>query len=206
MKYRKHFQKIITQKYPETASAILLETDDQYLNVSKDTGFSGSSGNPIDKRLDFAAYFLALIQVLDKRGIDYGRIKSLCLDITYEYVRPKNKFQLWLKRIPVKIIQSPITKPLLKMLDRKISRGHVHGFVAKIITDRKETYGLGYGIDILECGICKLFKKHDAYKYSSILCEVDKYTSNLAGLELIRHGTIAMGAEKCDFRFKRIKT
>jgi len=29
-------------------------------------------------------------------------------------------------------------------------------------------------------------------------------TSNMAGLILIRTGTIANGAEKCDFRYKRI--
>lgn len=57
--------------------------------------------------------------------------------------------------------------------------------------------------DILECGICKLFKKHNYEKYSSILCEVDEITSRLAGLKLIRTGTIALGAKKCDFRFKK---
>lgn len=87
---------------------------------------------------------------------------------------------------------------------QKISRKwHEDGFRAELITDKEETYGLGYGIDILECGICKLFSKHHAQAYTPILCEVDKITSNLAGLELIRKGTIANGADKCDFRFKK---
>ncbi|MDB5014511.1 MAG: hypothetical protein JWQ25_2713, partial [Daejeonella sp.] len=53
-------------------------------------------------------------------------------------------------------------------------------------------------------GICKLFNKHNYQKYSAILCEVDEITSALAGLELIRKGTIARGATKCDFRFKKL--
>jgi hypothetical protein len=80
--------------------------------------------------------------------------------------------------------------------------GHPDGFVVKMITDKKETYGLGYGIDIVECGICKLFNKHGYYQYARILCEVDELTSGLAGLKLIRAGTIANGASKCDFRWK----
>jgi hypothetical protein len=89
------------------------------------------------------------------------------------------------------------------MLDKKINaKGHPEGFLAKVITDKNETYGLGYGIDILECGICKLFVKNSAQKYTSILCEVDRITSTLAGLDLVRSGTLAGGAEKCDFRFK----
>lgn len=77
--------------------------------------------------------------------------------------------------------------------------------MVKIITDKKETFGLGYGVDILEYGVCKLFKKHKYEKYSSILCEVDEITSHLAGLKLIRTGTIALGAKTCDFRFIKEK-
>jgi hypothetical protein len=93
---------------------------------------------------------------------------------------------------------------VISNLNKKVSkRSHPDGFVANIITDKEETFGLGYGIDILECGICKLFKKHNYEKYSSILCEVDEITSGLAGLSLVRTGTIALGAKKCDFRFKK---
>ena len=89
------------------------------------------------------------------------------------------------------------------MFEKKVKNaGHPDGFVVKIITDKKETYGLGYGIDIVECGICKLFNKHGYSSYARILCEVDEITSGLAGLELIRAGTIANGASKCDFRWK----
>jgi hypothetical protein len=55
---------------------------------------------------------------------------------------------------------------------------------------------------MIECGICKLFEKHNYGKYTSIPCEVDELTSGLAGLKLIRNGTIALGATKCDFSFK----
>lgn len=40
-------------------------------------------------------------------------------------------------------------------------------------------------------------------KFTPILCEVDFMTSNMAGLQLIRSGTIATGAKICDFRFKK---
>ena len=108
------------------------------------------------------------------------------------------------KTITVKLIGLKITKLLLNIFSKKVSvKGHQDGFRAVILTDKNQTYGLGYGIDILECGICKLFQKHDAGKYASILCEVDKVTSGLARLELIRTGTIANGAAKCNFRFKK---
>lgn len=36
-----------------------------------------------------------------------------------------------------------------------------------------------------------------------LLCEVDHLTSELAGLELRRSGTLAAGAPRCDFRYYR---
>lgn len=150
-------------------------------------------------------FFLALIQTLENRNQTYDQIKNICLEVTYDYVSPKNAFQKWMKRVPAKLIGYSITSPLIKMLHNKIAtKGDPDGFRAGIITDKSQTYGLGYGVDIYECGICKLFQKHNAAKYASILCEVDKVTSKLAGLELIRNSTIAYGAEKCDFRFRRI--
>lgn len=204
MKYRKYFKEVLQMRYPKSNNFILTEIDRYYSRISLDTKFAKKSRNPLDKRLDLMAYFLALIQTLRNNQIEFKEIKEICIDIATEYVKPKNRLEKSLKKLPPKLIDTPIANMLLKMMDKKVStRGHRDGFLARVITEKKETFGFGYGIDILECGICKLFKKHNAEKYAPILCEVDKITSSLAGLELIRSGTIADGKSKCDFRFKK---
>jgi hypothetical protein len=204
--FRKFFVKGIEKKFPDDSEAIINEVDEQFKNLSKDTQFASTSGNPMDKRLDFSAYFLALIQVLEKRNLTYDEIKNTCLEITHAYVTPRSAFKKWMKRLPPKLVGLKLTRPILKIFNRKIStKGHPDGFRAEILTDKSKTFNLGYGVDILECGICKLFQKHQAGKYASILCEVDKVTTSLAGLEMIRSSTIALGADKCDFRYRRNK-
>jgi hypothetical protein len=203
--FRKFFATAIAKHFPDESNSLVAEVDRRFELLSADTAFATTSRNPIDKRLDFAAYFLALIQTLEAKGLSYAEIKNICLEVTYDFVSPRNAVHAWLKRWPSKVIGSPFLKPLIDVFNNKVSKlGHPDGFRADIITDKKETYNLGYGIEIRECGICKLFQKHEAFRYASILCEVDKVTSSLAGLELIRTGTIANGAEKCDFRFRRI--
>ncbi|MEP7143219.1 MAG: L-2-amino-thiazoline-4-carboxylic acid hydrolase [Ferruginibacter sp.] len=193
-------------RFPSQGGKIIATMDDHYKSISDDINFSFSSGNPVDKRLDFCAYFLALIKTLSEQGESFETTRKICLEIVTQYVRPKNKLQQFLKRLPAKLANTWLANIFLKAFNKKVSRrSHEAGFVAKIITDKNETFGLGYGIDILECGICKLFKKHNYEKYSSILCEVDELTSSLAGLKLVRTGTIALGAKKCDFRFKKEK-
>jgi hypothetical protein len=203
--FKRFFIKAIRKHFPRDSNSLIQEVEERFAEVSFDTQFASKSSNPLDNRLDFAAYFLALIQSLENRKFSYEEIKNICLEITYDYVLPKNGLQRWFKRLPAKLIGLGITKPLMKLLHRKVStKGNEAGFRAEIITDKAVTFNLGYGFDIFECGICKLFQKHHAGKYASILCEVDKVTSNLAGLELIRNSTIAYGAAKCDFRFRKI--
>jgi len=202
--YRKYFVAGIKKNFPGYSDSIITKVDVHYKIISADTSFAARSANPIDKRLDFSAYFLALIKTLDEQGEKFETIRKICLDIVTEYVRPKNKLQQLLKKLPPKLINTRLATFFLKAFNKRVSRNsNPDGFIANIITDKKETLGLGYGVDILECGICKLFNKHNYQKYSLILCEVDHITSNLAGLKLVRNGTIALGAKKCDFRWER---
>ncbi len=204
--YKKYFIKAIAINFPDRASGIITIVDNHFIEISEDIRFAATSENPIDKRLDFSAYFLALIKTLDAQGEPFETIRRVCLEVVTEYVRPRNKIQLLLKQLPAKLTNTWLASVFIKSFNKKISKNsNPSGFVANIITDKKETFGLGYGIDIIECGICKLFEKHSYQKFSSILCEVDELTSGFAGLQLVRTGTIALGARKCDFRFKKSK-
>ena len=202
--YKKYFIQALRNNYPLNYAGIISTSDNHYSDISKDTRFALHSKNPIDKRLDFCAYFLALIKTLHQQGETFENTRKICLEIVTAWVQPKNKLQAIIKKsIPIMIRTLP-GRLLIHSLKKKVrTNKNTGGFIANIITDKKETYGLGYGIDILECGICKLFKKHHYEKYASILCEVDEITSAMAGLKLIRSGTLANGASKCDFRFKR---
>lgn len=203
--YRNYFTSVIRSHFPDGADKIIADVDSHFRSIAPDTAFAATSSNPIDRRLDFSAYFLALIKALDDRGESFETIRKLCLEAVTEYVRPKNKFQEFLKRLPAKLTNTWLASIAIKTLHKKVSHNaNPDGFVANILTDKQETFGLGYGIDIVECGICKLFKKHNYQQYAAILCEVDELTSSLAGLQLVRTSTIALGASKCDFRYKKL--
>lgn len=199
--FHPYFLPTLEQYYPKEAKDIISQMDQLYTFIY-DPSLARSS-NPIDKRLSFSAYFLSLIQFLDKKGEDYEHIRRVCLQVATDFVQPKNTFQRMIQTWPSRLIHTWIGKILIKNLKNSTSQpGHPDGFVVNILTDPAATFGLGYGIDILECGICKQFHRHGYEKFSSILCEVDHITTSLAGLELIRQSTIAQGADRCDFRYK----
>lgn len=204
MKFQRHFRDEIRRAYPEPAfTAICADIDARYRAIHPDIAFARTSSNPMDRRLEFCAYFLAAIQALEARGAAFEQIEKVCVAVAESYVRPRNSWHLWLKRLPVRLMGTPVMRLVTRILEKKTGRkGHPDGFLVRVITDPAETFGLRYGFDILECGICTLFRKHGALPYVPILCEVDRLTSSMAGLELVRGGTIARGAPKCDFRFR----
>ncbi|CAM4318515.1 hypothetical protein EWU23_09345 [Cytophagaceae bacterium 50C-KIRBA] len=199
--FHPYFLPTLFNHYQLEADEIIAKMDLLYPEIYDPS--LATSKNPIDKRLSFSAYFLAMIQILDKKGESYEQIRQVCLQVAYDFVQPKNSFQRLIKTWPSRFIQTWLGKLLIQNLKKVAEKpGHLDGFVARIITDKNFTHGLGYGIDILECGICKQFQKRNYARFSSILCEVDYMTTSLAGLEMIRQGTIAQGAELCDFRYK----
>ena len=204
-KYKRYFQKALQKHFPDRAAGLQAATEETFGSIQGDIAFSKRSKNPIDRRMEIAGYFLATVMVLDKEKVDYETIRNILLEIACDYVRPKNQLQVFLKRLPAKLLGTKLATILLAQFDAKVrTKGHPAGFMAHILTKKEERPGFIYGFDIMECGICKLFAKHHYQKFVPILCEVDHITSNLAGLSLTRTGTIANGAAKCDFRFTKI--
>lgn len=164
--YKSYFQNAITNVYPANSKYLLDQIESAFDSLRDDIKFASTSPNPMDRRMESAGYFLATVIVLDTEGESFERIRELLITIAKDYVRPKNSFQKFLKKLPAKIVNTSLARILLSRLDKKLSkRGHPDGFVTKILTDKKDTLGFGYGFDIIECGICKLFEKHDYKKY-----------------------------------------
>ncbi|MEK6783219.1 MAG: L-2-amino-thiazoline-4-carboxylic acid hydrolase [Bacteroidota bacterium] len=205
-KHVRYFKPVLEKHYPIQSNSILAKMKKEFDALDNDLHFAIHSKNPMDRRIPLCGLFLSLVKVLDIQGEGYEKIRSTCLEVAMEFVTPKNSFQKKIKSLQGRLAKSWLFRLIVRQLKKRVkNKAYPDGFAVDIITRPEDTFGLGYGFDILECGICKLFNKHHFGHYTKILCEVDYLTSNLAGLELIRTGTIANGAKKCDFRFKQKK-
>lgn len=91
-----------------------------------------------------------------------------------------------------------------KLGERSQKREYAGDFVVQYVESDGTNYE--YGFDFTECGICKLFQAENAGQFTKHMCRIDYLTTSFNGIELIRSGTIANGQEKCDFRFRKLKT
>jgi hypothetical protein len=74
-------------------------------------------------------------------------------------------------------------------------------WVCRFVEGDGETFD--YGLDVTECGICTLYHAQGADELAPYMCLSDYVVSCTFDRGLVRHETIAEGAEVCDFRYKK---
>jgi hypothetical protein len=106
----------------------------------------------------------------------------------------------WLLR-PLARTLLPLAKRWLRRQADESQRGAKPGeFVFRVLDEHGPDSDLA--VDILECAVCKGFARHDAMDVVPWICAADDKLSSALGLGLRRSGTRALGAERCDFRYK----
>lgn len=59
-----------------------------------------------------------------------------------------------------------------------------------------------WGFDVTTCGIVSLYSRYGATDLVPYMCAIDDVMSDQANAGLRRSGTVALGADRCDFRYQ----
>ncbi|MEM9621030.1 MAG: L-2-amino-thiazoline-4-carboxylic acid hydrolase [Pseudomonadota bacterium] len=78
---------------------------------------------------------------------------------------------------------------------------HPGEFVLEVVNAEGESFDSGYNIK--SCAICYHFARYDAMALVPYMCASDDVISDKGQQGLRRTGTIALGAQQCDFRYTR---
>lgn len=73
-------------------------------------------------------------------------------------------------------------------------------FIFEVIDGDRDT---NYRMNVKSCAICKSCSKYGAMELVPYMCASDDLISDAFHRGLERSGTIALGANQCDFRFRR---
>jgi hypothetical protein len=73
-------------------------------------------------------------------------------------------------------------------------------FVFEIVPGEDEN--TDWGMNVTRCAVCHAYSKHDAMAFTPYMCATDDLVSDQLDQGLRRTGTIALGAHRCDFRYK----
>jgi hypothetical protein len=192
-------QKVFNERFGDDLSAkVMAETKNAYAALRPRVPYIGGEANIFTEWLDYGAYYLALYQALSARGHTEDDVGRLVFN-TYEVMAD---YPGWFLKIVGHFKYGRSYQDKLRRAAAISQKRHYPGdFVLSFVEGDGENFD--YGLDITECGICKLYSAHGAEKFSRYMCLSDFVISKAFNRGLVRFETIAEGGKRCDFRYKK---
>ena len=201
-KTAKRLRKILVSYYgDDLADTIARETRQEYEALIPELPYIGGKKNLLTRNLIGSAQALALYRVLKR----HGKTVEEAGKIVYEAVEAQlGAYPRLLLRLFGRLgFTGGFVRKLKRLAAESQKRQYPGDWVCIFVEGAGEEFD--FGIDYTECGICKFYHAQGADEFTPFLCLTDFPHSKAFGSGLVRTMTIAEGAEKCDFRFKKGK-
>lgn len=182
---------------PAVSKRIITDAQARYAKLLPELPYIGGFENYLTENLYLGAVGLTLYQAMtaekleiDKAGeILYRAVEGLMATIPAEQMEEARKMYAGTE------IQTMFEADARRSQQREYPDDWVYEF----IPGKKGSFN--FGVDYLECGICKLFNQLDAAEFTPYLCLLDFPQSEVMGTGLQRTTTLAQGDACCDFRY-----
>jgi hypothetical protein len=179
--------------------AIAAEARQEYESLIPQLPYIGGRRNPHTQLIIAAAMFLALYKPLKAHGKPVEEIGALVYEAVEAFYSSLPRFSLRLYG-RLYFTRYTLRRARKRALESQ-KRQYSDDWVFTVIEGDGEEFD--WGVDYVECGICKFFHAQGADEFVPYMCQLDFLASDWFGWGLVRTTTIAQGAERCDFRFKR---
>ena len=141
---------------------------------------------------------LAVYKVMKKHGKTAGEAWELCHDALRARMKKVPKVVRWFVK---QIWFSNFTKKKTRKELAKMPKEPIADYVMKFVEGDGKNFD--YGVDWVACGNYKFMQGQGGEEFTPYICMSDIALSDAMGWGLIRTETLADGAERCDFRFKK---
>lgn len=190
---------IIQKTYPrDNSTQLIREVRQEFERLLPQLPYIGGK-HPFTEFLVFTAMELAVYRVDQAHGRSIQQTGELIYEIGRAFLKTSPEFILRL------FSSINFSKKYIEKLKLRAAESHLHQYPEGYVYDYVEGDGqtFDYGVDYQECASCKFLAKQGAAELAAFICTGDILYSEAFGWGLMRTQTLAEGADRCDFRFKR---
>ena len=184
-------KKVLSMTGMEKSQILLKKVYDEYKGIVVRAGELGPKDRMKSPYIT-CAYFIALC-----RSMESYASADECYSLMEDALRKSKNFKALNPSAKRYLSESMYEKRLL-WSENIDALKYKNTWVAKVYPKCKE---YDYGVDYLECGICKLCKDEKVESLAKYLCKFDYLIAEIMGIKLSRTGTIANRSKYCDFRY-----
>jgi hypothetical protein len=177
------------------ASEVVAESLARYEKLLPDLPYIGGDQNELTSNLCQGALGMAFYQIMKARG----RSVEDSGEVLYRAA------EQWARTMPLSGLGSHSVDSLGAQTARERSaarsqrRMYPADWVYTYLPGGERSFD--WGVDYSACGICKLYAAHGAEEFIRCLCLLDFPLSRVMDTGLQRTTTLALGGERCDFRY-----
>jgi hypothetical protein len=181
----------------DLAETIHTETWQEYQSLLPEVPYIGGEKNLNSGNLLASAYTLAVYRVLQAHGQTTEEVGQ----VTYEAYEAASGLPGWVRAVVGRLQYGKKDQEQWRAQAAESQKRQYPGdWVFTFVEGDGEEFD--YGLDFTECGICKFYHAQEADELTPYLCLMDSVVSKAFGRGLVRHKTLAEGADVCDFRYK----
>ncbi|MHC1784754.1 MAG: L-2-amino-thiazoline-4-carboxylic acid hydrolase [Anaerolineaceae bacterium] len=193
----KHIEKVTTKILPdEDAGKLSSEALSSFELILPDLPYIGGEKNELTSNLYQTAGALAFYRAMQTRGYNVEKTGEILF-----FAIKSLAGSMVLAGISGRLSSTQLVQETFKAeAERSHQRIYQQDWVFDFIPGISSTFD--YGIDYIECGICKYLKAQAASELAPYMCLLDFPISAAMNTGLVRTGTLAHGNDRCDFRYK----
>jgi hypothetical protein len=191
---------IAVARYGEQlAEIVLVGARREYELLIPQLPYIGGRRNPLTQIMISAGMFLALYRAMKFQGKEVEEIGAFVYEGVEKAYGLPPRFALYVYG-GLSFSEYGQRRAHELALESQKQR-YVNDWVYSVVEGDERSFD--YGLDFVECGICKFFHTQGADEFVRHMCRLDFIVSERMGTGLVRTTTIAEEGEKCDFRYKR---
>lgn len=187
----KQFLARLANDFVDDTEAVVEEAATIFSGMIPDMAYVDDHENPMASALFHCSGILAVYLALQTRGVDVHDFGNTVLHVTPDLLQAEASGE------PASDAVSSYERFAQRVAEAEASpTDPAPGeFVYEVLP--------GFDMNITSCAICYAFSKYDAMELVPYMCATDDVGSDRFDMGLRRTGTIALGADLCDFRYKR---
>ena len=197
---------ILSQLGMAKTNELLIEIKDEYKRLIPEIVYIESQNNFLLREYKDISICLAFALVMKRHKYSKEEIAAYIFEIQKEMISSSANSNIRPIQLLFNMLQifpfNKLYRIILKNYEKRI-RKEEKALNIQIHYVEGDGKNFDYGIDILRCPICDIWKKHNVSEILPYVCLFDFFKSAITNSGLIRTMTLAEGKEKCDNRFKQ---
>jgi hypothetical protein len=180
------------------AETMIAEARQEYGALIPQLPYIGGK-QPFTQFIISTGWALAMYRALQRHGGTVEQAGKLAYQASAAYLRAYPPFlrRLFGRRTFSRRYVARVRQRAAESQQRQYPGDYVYNFV------EGDGQTFDYGVDYVECASVKFLQQQGAPELAPYLCAADKLYSEMLGWGLQRTMTLAEGADRCDFRFRR---